>query len=127
MYQILVVDDDRQIRNVLRQALTQIGLAVTEAADGGAAMRLLNIENNIKLVITDIIMPNKEGLEFIREIRKKNPEIRIIAISGGAQRIDIQNILFLANKFGADRVFQKPFEIHNLITAVNELLSQNHA
>jgi CheY-like chemotaxis protein len=115
MKQILVVDDDAQIRSMLRTALEDEGYNVHEARDGKEAISNL-IGQNIKLVITDIVMPEKEGLETIREMRRDSPDIKIIAISGANQYLHIAKIL------GADYVYSKPFSILHLIDKVNEFL-----
>jgi CheY-like chemotaxis protein len=115
MKQILVVDDDAQIRSMLRTALEHEGYNVQEARDGKEAISNL-IGQNIKLIITDIVMPEKEGLETIMEMRRDSPDIKIIAISGSKQYLHIAKIL------GADYVYSKPFSILHLIDKVNEFL-----
>lgn len=115
MKQILVVDDDAQIRSMLRTALEDEGYNVLEARDGKEAISHL-IGLTIELVITDIVMPEKEGLETIMEMRRDSPDIKIIAISGLKQYLDIAKVL------GADYVYSKPFSILHLVDKVNELL-----
>ena len=75
------------------------------------------------LIVTDIIMPDKEGLESIMDYKQLNPEVKIIAISGGA-RIGPHTYLKMAEKFGAKKVFSKPFRNKELLDAVEELLSE---
>ena len=76
----------------------------------------------VDMVITDIIMPDKEGLEIILEMKKTHPDLKIIAISGGG-RISPESYLECARHFGASRVFQKPFKQKELISAVKELMA----
>ena len=104
---ILVVDDDDVIRGMLCLSLRQKGFQVTDARDGGEAMRRFT-ELEFDLVVTDLIMPDKEGIELILEIRALKRPVRILAISGGG-RIDQNTHLHLARSVGADRVLAKPF------------------
>jgi DNA-binding response OmpR family regulator len=119
---ILIVDDDDSVRVVLRQALVRAGYEVIEAADGNEAVRLFK-EAPAKLVITDILMPDKDGIETIQEFRRTNPGVKIIAISGGG-RIDPKMCLLMAKMVGANRVLPKPFQAQTLLAAVRELLPE---
>ena len=122
MPKILIIDDDDQMRAVIVAMLDRAGFEVLEAADGKQGLRLC--ENTaVDLVITDIIMPEMEGLEVIMGLKKKFPGMRIIAISGGA-RLQPQDYLHLAATLGADRTFTKPFERQELLMAVNDLLGR---
>ncbi|MDY6987588.1 MAG: response regulator [Thermodesulfobacteriota bacterium] len=117
---ILVVDDDVQIREMLRQLLERAGYEVAEAPDGRQGIRLYRQEP-ADLVITDIIMPEKEGLETIRELRRDFPDVKILAISGGG-RVLADEYLRLAKQFGAERTLAKPFDQKELLEAVHELV-----
>ncbi len=117
---ILVVDDDNQIRRMLRRILEKEGYEVVEAIDGDEAMRIYQ-ERPVDLVITDLIMPKKEGIETIIELRRIFPEVKIIAISGGG-RVGPAIYLTMAEKLGASRIFTKPFEKDELLAAVKELV-----
>ena len=119
---ILVIDDEEGMRALLRGLLEKEGHKVLEAPDGMAGIRLYQ-ENRPDLVITDIFMPEKEGTQTILELRKNNPNVKIIAISGGelAARIDV---LGTAKIFGALRVLAKPFRLEDMRQAVKELLAQ---
>lgn len=119
MTDILIIDDEPQIRDMLRLIFEHEGYDVIDAPDGRIALKLQQ-ENPTKLVITDIVMPEKEGLETIRELRKNYPEVKIIAMSGGGF-IEPQRYLNLAAKFGAERIFTKPIELEELLMAVKEL------
>ena len=118
---ILVVDDNDQMREMLRLLLEQAGHEVLEAVHGKLALNLLK-EQPVDLIITDIIMPEMEGIDLIRAIRSIDPDARIIAISGGG-RIDPRLCLNMANKLGADRVLQKPFGKSAILEMVAELLA----
>jgi DNA-binding response OmpR family regulator len=122
MARILVIDDDVQIREMLRQMLEREGYEVADAPDGKAAMKIQR-EDPAHLIITDIIMPEKEGLETIKEVRQEFPEVKIIAISGGG-RIKPEPYLKIAEKFGARYIFTKPVEREELLAAVLELLTK---
>ena len=117
---ILVIDDDVQIRALLRQMLERAGHEVMDAPDGDEGITLYR-ENPADLVITDIIMPKKEGLETIIDLRAEFPEVKIIAISGGGT-IGPSSYLQVAEGFGAIRIFTKPFKMEELLAAIQELL-----
>jgi DNA-binding response OmpR family regulator len=125
MARILIIDDDDAVRSMLRQALTRFGHVVIEARDGEEGL-LLFPGANADLLITDILMPEKEGLEVLLELRKVQPPVKIIAISGGG-RIHAKDYLGLAKRLGASKVLTKPFGIEALMAAVNELLAQDGA
>jgi DNA-binding response OmpR family regulator len=119
---ILIIDDDEQIRIILQQLMEWAGFEVMAAENGRIAMDLQRKEP-ADLVITDLIMPEQEGLETISTLKRDFPEIRIIAISGGG-RIGPEAYLPAALELGADRVFTKPFDIKAILEAVEELLSE---
>ena len=119
---ILIIDDEPQIRDMLRELFEEEGYDVLTADNGETGLRLCQ-ERTVDLIITDLIMPEKEGIEVIREIRKENPGAKIIAISGGG-RIGPQSYLNCAQKFGAQFVFKKPVASDELVNAVWMLLSQ---
>ncbi len=120
MARVLIIDDSDQIRLSIRMALEDAGYEVEEAADGNVGIQLYK-ENPADLIISDLIMPDKEGLETITELLKNFPESKIIAISGDC-RIDPGSYLFIAKKLGALRTFSKPIDLAELIDAVGELL-----
>ncbi len=117
---ILIIDDDEQIRVLLQQMMEWAGFDVVLAEDGRVAMKMQR-ENACDLVITDLIMPEQEGLETISRLKKEYEGIRIIAISGGG-RIGPEAYLPAARELGADRVFSKPFDVQKVVDAVKELL-----
>ena len=121
MAHILVIDDESQIRTLLKKVLEREGYTVSEAADGveGCAEYKRRTPN---LVITDLTMPEKNGLETIKELVADNPNIRIIAISGGGQRFP-EYFLDKAAKEGARILLKKPFSNQELLTAVAKALA----
>lgn len=119
---ILVVDDDAQLRDLMRRMLELGGFEAVEAGDGDEALKRLR-QQPVSLVITDILMPNREGLETIIELRRLQPEVPIIAMSGGGA----DNYLLTASKLGAVRTLAKPFSRHELIAMVNEVLGSTAA
>jgi CheY-like chemotaxis protein len=125
MPRILIADDDQQIRRLIRRILEPHGHEVTEAADGREAMRLSG-EPRPDVLIIDLIMPEMEGLETIREIRADCPHARIIAISGGGMAPS-EAYLHLAERLGADVCLPKPFGPAQLVEAVNGLLEASPA
>jgi DNA-binding response OmpR family regulator len=120
MRKILIIDDDEQMRTLLCRAMEYAGFAVESAEDGREGQRFFE-EQSCDLVITDLIMPEQEGMETITFLRKNHPEVKIIAISGGG-RIGPETYLPAALELGANRAFSKPFVLDELTTAVNELL-----
>ena len=122
MANILVIDDDPFIRDVLKQTLDRAGHAVVLADDGEEGLRKFR-EQNFDLVITDLIMPKKEGVETIAELKRVAPSTRIIAISGG-YRLPAENYLKIATTLGVNGTLIKPFEKNELMTTVDEVLCQ---
>lgn len=118
--QILVIEDDDSLRHMLVRALREEGYEVADAKDGTRGMRLYH-ERPIDLIITDIFMPQKDGLELIMELRRRSPPPPIIAISGGGQQKDLQ-MLDIAQKLGATHTIEKPFDLTELVELVNRLL-----
>ena len=122
MTRILVIDDEAPVRRILRQMLERDGYEVVEAPNGAIGLKLYD-ENPADLIITDILMPEKEGIETIMELRKTAPEVKIIAISGGG-RMDKKGLLSTAKAFGAACTLAKPFTREEVLAAVRENLVQ---
>jgi DNA-binding response OmpR family regulator len=129
MTRIVVIDDDEAMRDVLIEVLEREGFEVNVANNGDDGLRLLR-ENSADLVITDVIMPLKNGIDTAREIRSEFPDTRIIVISGGGNitpmeyepsAITTTAFLALASATGADVTLTKPFERQELVDAVKEL------
>lgn len=129
MSHILVIEDDAAYREMLTEALSEAGHTVVAAENGEEGITLCR-QHHCPLVITDIFMPEKEGLETIRELKYDFPTLKIIAISGGGFRSHYavtsgaENALAAAQAFGANRTLFKPFEIQHLLTLVEELLQE---
>ena len=110
---ILIVDDDEQIREILRMWLEKSGFEVVEAPDGKIGVE---IQNNTPsdVLICDLIMPGQEGFETITHFKQAFPEVCILAISGGG-RIDADSYLPMAQSLGAWKVYKKPLNISDMI------------
>ncbi len=119
MASIILIDDEEVFCEVIAMVLTQAGHSVRTASEGSAGVALYRAEPT-DIVITDLIMPGKEGIETIRELRRLQPKLPIIAISGG--RINSDLYLHLAGKLGAHRTLTKPFSSAELLKAINEIL-----
>lgn len=121
MAKILLVDDDDAFRTMLALALKRMGHQVAEVPNGLTAWARFQ-ENPAELVIMDLIMPEKEGLETIRQFRRNGSRVKILAVSGGG-RVDASNLLAVAHQFGADEVLAKPFSMDELEAMLTRLLA----
>jgi two-component system cell cycle response regulator CpdR len=120
---ILVVDDDFALRQLIQLTLESAGHHVTCAADGRLASRAMALTPAaFDLVITDMLMPERDGLELIEELRRRYPHVRIIAISGGG-RIAPEEYLQIAKGLGANGILGKPFFPKQLLAAVDQVLA----
>lgn len=124
MANILIVDDDKQIRSMLKQMLEREGHQVNTACDGVQALSAM-LQKIPDLVITDLIMPEKEGLELIRELRRYYPDLKIVVITGGSRLIKPGGYLNTARLLGANLSFQKPIERKEFVSSINNLLYAN--
>jgi len=117
MAKILVIDDEDRLRRMMRRILAAAGHDVIEAGNGAEGLKQFAAVNP-DIVITDILMPEKEGIETIKDLRRANGAVWIIAISGGGSS---QNMMFLdfAKALGADTALAKPFRAEELIAAVD--------
>lgn len=118
---VLLVEDDKELREMLKMALLRRNFTVLEAENGKAAIAhfkpLLT-----DIVVTDIIMPEEDGLKVVIKLRELKPSIKLIAISGGG-KVGPGSYLNLAKALGADAIFSKPFSINDLIARIEELLN----
>lgn len=117
---ILVIDDDEYVRDTICEVVSGFNYDIIEADSGAQALQKLNDGPLPDIVITDIIMPGKSGLEIIAEIRENFPAVKIVAISGGGGS-RAGDILALAHELGSDRVISKPVDIAELRKALAEL------
>jgi DNA-binding response OmpR family regulator len=122
MVKIIVVDDDPGVRSTVTRILEREGHIVMSAEDGEMGMRLARTERP-DLVVTDLIMPDKDGIEIIQELRAERPDLKILAMSGGG-RVGPTGPLADAEFFGADASLAKPFTTEDLTAAVNALLGE---
>ena len=119
---ILIIDDDELVRGTIADNLRDAGYVVSTARDGAAALDMLAAGLPPAVVVTDIIMPNKEGLETILDLRSRFPQVRVVAISGGGRQRG-GNLLDLAGKMGADAVLAKPLDIDLLVRTIRDMLA----
>src|SRR5579863_1701086 len=110
---VLVVDDDATVRELVKALLSQNGYDVREAADGEAALGSL-VRDPVEIVLIDILMPRKEGLETIIELKQRFPNLVVLAMSASGTRKG-HDFLSIAAKFGADGILQKPFSPDELL------------
>lgn len=122
MAAVLIVDDEASVRAVLRRVLEAGGYTVVEAENGVDAGEQLRA-GRPSLMITDMIMPEQDGIDTIRAARGLYPDMPILAITGGWEHADAGLVMTIANSLGATRVLRKPFEIEELRAAVAALLS----
>lgn len=120
---ILVIDDNPEFRDILRRHLEANGHRTVLAGDGEQGLALLEREA-IDIVLTDILMPQRDGVEVLRETKRRWPGLPVIAISGGGW-IKATELLGMAERLGADNVLQKPVRRDDLIRAVDEALTAN--
>jgi CheY-like chemotaxis protein len=119
---ILLVEDDTDLRRLLTKVLERENYRVLEAGTGLEAMQILDLQIP-DLVITDIIMPDQDGIGTINQLKKHHPDIKIIAISGGGRMLK-EDYLEIARMLGAHHTFTKPFNNKEFVEKVHELLDE---
>lgn len=124
MPRILVIDDEPLLRSTIVTLLNREGFTVEDALDGQTGMAMFH-KSQPDLVITDIFMPNKDGIEIIKELKRSYPLTKIIAMTGGGQ-IRLMEIATAANILGADYILHKPFDRKALLEAVNAAFNVTH-
>ena len=127
MARILIVDGEEEVRRVLDIMLKHVGHETALAVDGHDALRQFG-RQRFDLVICDVFMPNKEGIATLRELRRLNPALPVIMMSGGAPSTSYLGIvragyLKMAKRLGATRTINKPFKYSQLIRLVRECLA----
>jgi DNA-binding response OmpR family regulator len=123
MKRILIIEDDEQLRPMIRRILEKAGYGVVEAPNGKEGIRLFRAQS-ADLIITDIFMPEKEGLETITELRRDFPDVRIIAMSGGGIKTGTFSTLPYAKALGAHGTLSKPFQHRELLDMVEAVLGK---
>jgi len=121
MPSILLIEDDELFRDALANALTERGYTVRQARDGRQGMEVFRVAPT-DLVLTDIVMPDRDGTTVITELRRDHPGLGIIAMSGGLAH-DPELYLRIADAFGADVTLKKPFSLPTLLAAIKEVLA----
>ena len=118
---ILLIDDNDQIRALLRLVLEEAGYFVMDAANGLEGLRQFR-QTPVALVITDLLMPDSDGLEVTMTLRRESPHVKIIALTGGVGNL---NLLEVAKLLGAHRTIMKPIEIAELLDVVQQMLQED--
>ncbi len=122
MARILVIDDDVMLQGMLKVTLQRLGHEVEQAYDGVEGVQSCQLSPP-DIVLTDILMPNQDGLQTIRELRHACPEVKIIAMSGGSQIFSDMDALPFSVRLGARRVLYKPFDCSELSDALHEAVA----
>ncbi len=122
MASILVVDDEAQIRDLLKHMLTASGHQVLLAENGNEGCRLYR-QHQPDLLITDLVMPEQNGIDMILELKKAFPAMRVVAISGGGGITGSFDYLPIAKLVGARHILKKPFGMQDLKAAVEDVLA----
>lgn len=117
-----MIDDDQDVRSCIRNILEHSGYSVLEAENGKVGIDICR-HNPVDLVIVDLFMPEKEGIETIIELRKEYADLKILAISGGIPGYGPDHFLHIAQKLGADGTLDKPFNMQQLFSKVENLLT----
>lgn len=120
MKKILLVDDEEMIRKMVVAVFNHSEYSITEVCNGVEALKVLETAS-FDLIITDVIMPDCDGIELVMSVRKKLPDIKVVVMSGGG-RVQADHYLNLAEKLGATRVFEKPFDTMEFRQVVHDLL-----
>lgn len=126
MKSILVVDDDEQFRASLCEILSDL-YEVSDVCNGKLAMDLLAKDKHFDVIVTDIFMPEKEGIEIIHELKLNYPSTHIIAMSGGGNMCAAETLYFdplkISEQLGAERILRKPFRIKDMICCIEQISS----
>ncbi|MGQ9619817.1 MAG: response regulator [Bacteroidales bacterium] len=121
MHGIMIVEDETEVREMLKDALSRKKYPLIEASNGKEALAKFKA-SLVDLVITDILMPDEDGLKVIMKLKEIKPSVKIIAISGGG-KIGPASYLNIAKALGADEIIAKPFSLKTLVSRIEELLS----
>ena len=122
---VLVIEDNEALRETLCDNLKSKGYNLFGAKDGGKALKFIKEVGRPSIVITDIFMPEVDGLEIISYLRKNLPETKIIAISGGYRTLASANVLNVAKSLGVAAIFEKPFDFRAVNAKIKQLLEDD--
>lgn len=122
MARILVVDDEAELRTLLRKILTRKGHEVIEAENGAMAISMVDQGEKLDMIVTDIFMPETDGIELLRHVRADFPDLKIVVMSGGGNRVS-RGYLPAATALGADYTIEKPFDPSAVGEEIEKLLS----
>jgi DNA-binding response OmpR family regulator len=120
MPHVLIIEDNKDLRDLLQFILEGAGHSVSVASDGEAGLRAQQARP-ADIVITDIFMPNQDGLETIAHLRREHPQVKVVAMSGGGSRVKGEGTLLTAREIGAHIVLVKPFDNDELLGVVRSL------
>ncbi|MEO0452958.1 MAG: response regulator [Verrucomicrobiota bacterium] len=121
MQHILIIDDSESVRESMRLTVVNAGYQATVASDGSEALRVLKDKGPFALVITDIFMPEIDGIELVEKIKASQPDQKVIAFSAGGMGLKSSEMLEVAKEMGADITLEKPFTDEQLIERIQEL------
>ena len=121
---VLIIDDDPALRDSVRRTLRKERYTVLEATDGREGIEIATA-NTVDLILVDLFMPGKEGLETIAELHRSHPTLKVIAMSGGGTK-GFVDLLDVAKSMGAQRVLAKPFSREELLGTIGALLGNSH-
>lgn len=117
---VLIIEDEAAVANLLCEGLRSCGYEA-EAADGGDRGLTSFMTGQHDVVVTDVFMPGREGLEVLMEVKRASPEAKVVAISGGGHMFQAGPVLSMAKKLGADAVLNKPFRLQQLVDVIEQL------
>jgi len=123
MSRVLIVDDEKHVRDMLMKMIEPGGYKVVEVGSGAEACNVCK-EMSVDLIITDMVMPEKNGIDLIMEVKKKHPDISVIAISGGGGITGRYDYLEIAKLLGVKNILKKPFAMTELRLAVDNILKK---
>ncbi len=126
MARVLIVEDEPALRSVVEQSMVRCGHQVVTATDGFDALKKLSL-GHVDLVITDLVMPEMDGVKLIGHIRERYPNVKVIAMSGGGTRLGPEDCLEMAKGAGASKLLMKPFMLSELFSMTAELLGKSPA
>jgi DNA-binding NtrC family response regulator len=120
MPSVLIVEDDNQLRALLKLVLVRAGYEVLDTDNAIEAARIYR-ERRTEVVVTDLLMPDRDGLELILDLRREDRNVRVIAFSGGGE-VSPEGYLYIARLFGARRTLTKPFSAEEFLEAISQSL-----